>query len=131
MGKVSATVTTTQKVSIAPKVLKKLRQELNGYGAVQREAKTLTTAKGEHSAAVLALSLEGVDGDKYELEGYKVAVVKDAKNRKLNTSKLIKRMVKDGKYSIVAAQALIEDCTDETPKKPHVRITCPGESDEE
>lgn len=131
MGRVNATVTTTQEVTIAPKVQRKLLTELHGYNAVASEMKALKGSKEGHSASVLQLSLEGVDGDKYELEGFKVAVVKGAKNRRLNTSKLIKRMVKDGTYSMKAAQALIEDCTDETPKKDHVRITCPGESNDE
>jgi hypothetical protein len=127
---IKASVTTTTEVTIAPKVQRKLLTELNGYNAVATEMKALKGSKEGHSAEVLRLSSE-VDGDKYELEGFKVAVVKGAKNRKLNTSKMIKRMVADGKYSMKAAQALIEDCTDETPKKDHVRITCPGDSGED
>jgi hypothetical protein len=131
MPRATTTVTTTQEVTIAPKVQRKLLTELHGYNAIVSEWKALKEGKEGHSAKVLELSLEGVDGEKYELEGFKVAVVKGAKNRKLNTSKLIKRMVKDGTYSMKAAQALLEDCTDESPKKDHVRITCPGEKDDE
>ena len=126
-----ATVTTTQEVTIAPKIVKKLITELHGYGAIAAEMKGLDSAKKGHSSRVLELAIEGVAGDKFELEGYKVAVVKGAKNRKLSTDKLIKRLVKDGKYSVKAAQAVLNDCTDETPKKDHVRISVPGDSEEE
>jgi hypothetical protein len=125
-----ATVTTTQQATIAPKILKQLRSNLHGYGAIQKEMKGLDAAKKGHSDAVLQLSLEGVDGDKYEIEGYKVAVVKGARDRRLDKDALIKRLVGDGKYSMKAALALIDDCTSDKPKKDHVRITVPGEDDE-
>ena len=126
-----ATVTTTQEVTIAPKIVKKLLVELHGYGAITTELKALDSAKKDHSNKVLELAIEGVDGDKFSLEGYKVAVVRGAKNQRLSTEKLIKRLVKDGKYSVKAAMAIIEDCTDEKPKKDHVRITIPGEQEDE
>ena len=130
MGKVSATVTTTQEVSIAPRVQRQLLTEMHAYATHHREVKRLESEKKGHSKNVLDLSLANVDGDNFELEGFKVAVIKDAKTRKLDATKLIKRLVKDNKYSMKAAQALIEDCTTDTPKKPHVRITCPGDDDE-
>lgn len=131
MPKLTATVTTRQEVTIAPKVQRKLLTELHGYAAVSSEMKALKESKEGHSASVLALADEGVDGDKFEIEGYKVAVVKGAKQRTFNKEKLIKRLVKDGKYSVKAAQAVIEDCTDDAPKKDHVRITVPGEKADE
>lgn len=124
------TVTTTQQARISPKVERKLLTELRGYGSIATEMKALEGAKRGHSGAVLQLALEGVDGDRFELEGYKVAVVKGAKNRKLSTDKLIKRLVKDGKYSVKAAQAVLEDCTEDVPKKDHVRISVPGEGED-
>jgi hypothetical protein len=124
-------VTTTQEVTIAPKVAKRLLTELEGYALAGAEAKVYTTIKNDHSAAVLELALEGVDGDKFSIGEYKVAVVKGAKNKRLNQSKLIKRMVGDGKYSMKAAIALLEDCTDESPKKDHVRITVKGEKEDD
>ena len=124
------TISTTQQARISPKVERKLLTELRGYGSIATEIKALDAVKREHSDAVLYLSLEGVEGDKFEIEGYKVAVVKGAKNRKLSTDKLIKRLVKDGKYSVKAAQAVLEDCTEDVPKKDHVRITVPGEGED-
>lgn len=131
MPRLTTTVTTTTQVTIAPKVQKKLLTELHGYAVVSREMKALKASKEDHSATVLKLAEAGVDGDKFEIEGFKVAVVKNAKNRKLNIEKMIKRFLKDGTYSVKAAQALIEDCTDDTDKKDHVRITVPGEKDSE
>ena len=127
MSSATVTVTTTQQARISPKVERKLLTELRGYGSIATEMKALDAVKREHSDAVLQLSLEGVEGEKFEIEGYKVAVVKGAKNRKLSTDKLIKRLVKDGKYSVKAAQAVIEDATEDVPKKDHVRISLPNE----
>lgn len=127
MPKLTTTVTTRTEVTILPRVQRKLLTELRGYASIAGEMKALKADKENHSAAVLRLADEGVDGEKFELEGFKVAVVKGAKQRTLNREKLIKRMVKDGKYSVNAAQAVLEDCTDDSPKKNHVRITIPGE----
>lgn len=119
-------MTTTTEVTIAPKVARKLLTELQGYAALSAEIKMLTEAKTGHSAAVLKLADEGVNGDKFELGGFKVAVVKGARDRRLDKDALIKRLIKDGKYSMTAALALIDDCTTDKPKVDHVRITAPG-----
>lgn len=137
MPSVTATVTTKQQVTISPKVVRKLLVELNGYAALSKEIKLLRkgdkdagiSGLEDHSANVLRLATEGVDGDKFEIEGFKVAVVKGARDRRLDKDALIKRLVKDGKYSVRAAQALMDDCTRETEKKTHCRITVPGEKD--
>jgi hypothetical protein len=127
----ATTVTTTQQVTIKPALARKLLTELQGYAAIATEMKALKEGKEGHSAAVLRLSDEGVDGNKYELEGFKVAVVKGAKDRRLDKDKLIKRLVRDGNYSLGAAMALIEDCTTEKPKKDHVRISPPGADEDD
>lgn len=123
----TATVTTTQEVQIKPALQRKLLTELRGYGSIAAEMKALDAAKRSHSDAVLHLALEGVDGDKFNIEGYKVAVVKGAKDKRLDKERLLKRLVKDGKYSLKAAQAMIEDCTTLKSKRDHCRITLPGE----
>ncbi len=130
MSRATLTQTTTQTVKLAPRVERQLLTELNGYAAIAAEMKGLDSAKKGHSSKVLELALENIDADKFEVGGHKVAVVKGAKNRKLNVEKLLKRFLKDGSYSMKAGKALIEDCTDESPKKDHVRITVPGEADE-
>lgn len=122
-------VTSTQEVTISPKVTRQLLSELDAYSAISAEVRMLDEQKKSHSSRVLELALEGVDGDKFDIGDYKVAVVKNAKNKRLNQSKLIKRMVGDGKYSMKAAIAMLEDCTDETPKRDHVRISVKGEKE--
>ena len=126
------TVTTTQEVTIAPKIAKMLTTELQGYADVVQQMKIYDEAKTGHSAEVLRLALNHVDGDKFKVDGFGVAVVRGAMDRRLNKDKLLKRLVAEGKYSLKAAMALLQDCTDEKPKKDHVRITVPGdkESDE-
>lgn len=124
------TVRTEQEVSIAPKLQRQLKTELEGYEACSIEIKALDATKKDHGAEVLRLS-EQIDGDKFAVEGYKVAVKRNQKKRSLNRDKLVKRLVKDGKYTVKAALAVLEDCTDETPVKDHVRITIPGQRDEE
>lgn len=131
MPRLTATVTTKTEVTIAPKVQRKLLTELHGYASVASEMKALKESKEGHSAAVLKLANEGVDGDKFDLDGFKVAVQRGIPDRRLDKDKLIKRLVKDGTYSVKAATALIADCTTEKPKKNFVKITVPGEKDEE
>jgi hypothetical protein len=131
MPKLTATVTTKQVVTIAPKLQRRLLTELQGYAVIAGEIKVLKGAKEDHSAKVLALSLEGVDGDKFELDGFKVAVMKGVPDRRLDKDALIKRLVKDGTYSVKAAQALLNDCTTEKAKKDFVKITVPGEKDDD
>ena len=127
MPRATTTVTTTQEVTIAPKVQRKILTELQGYAALHSEVKALEGEKKGHSAAVLQLAIENVEGDKFAVEGFKIAVKRNQKKRSFNTDKLVKRLSKDGKYSVKAALALIEDCTDENDVKDHVRITVPGE----
>lgn len=130
MAAVTATTTTIQEVHIAPKVQRKLLTELQGYGAIATEMKVLKEAKEGHSAAVLLLS-EQVDADRYEVGGFKVAVVRGAPDRRLDKDRLLKRLVADGKYSLKAALALMSDCTTEKPKKDFVKITVAGEKEDE
>lgn len=127
----SVTTTQTQTVTIKPTVQRKLLTELHGYAAIHKEMKGLDAGKKTHSSAVLDLAVANVDAEKFELEGFKIAVVKGALDKRLNKEALVKRLVKDGKYSLKAALALMEDCTSEKPKKDHVRITVPGEDDEQ
>lgn len=125
--KTTTTVTTQTEVTIAPKVAKKLQTELHGYALVTSELKALEEAKRGHSDAVLQLAIDNVEGDKFALDGFKVAVVRGAKDSRLDKDALVKRLVGDGKYSLKAAQALLEDCTRVTSKRDHVRISVPEE----
>lgn len=127
--KATTTITTKQVVNILPKVQRQLMTELNGYATMAAEMKGLDSAKKAHSTSVLDIALAHIDAEKFELNGYKVAVVKGALDRRLDKDAVVKRLVKDGTYSLKAAMALMEDCTTEKPKKDHCRITCPGEDE--
>lgn len=130
MSKAKVTTTVETEVVIAPKVQRKLLTELQGYQACQTEQKALKAAADEHRANIFEIADAEVEADKFKLEGFGVAVVRGAKDRRLDKAKLLKRLVADGKYSLKAAQALLEDCTTEKPKKDHVRVTVPGEESE-
>lgn len=133
MTRAKVTTTTTEEVVISAKVQRKLLTELEGYAALNTEQKAMKAGMDEHRSNILEIANAEVEADKFEIEGYKVAVVKGAKDRRLDKKKVIARLVKDGKYSTKAAMALLEDCTTEKPKKDHVRVTVPGseEGDDE
>lgn len=127
MVKSKVTTTTVAEVTISPKVQRKLLTELEGYASLNAEQKAMKAGMDEHRSNIFTIADTEVEADKFEIEGYKVAVVKGAKDRRLDKTKLLWRLVKDGKYSLKAAQALLADCTTEKPKKDHVRVTVPGE----
>jgi len=124
------TVTTVQEITISPRLQKRLLTELHAYATLSSELKALDEAKKGHSSQVLLLADE-VGAEKFDVEGYKVAVVKGARDKRLDKDRLIKRLIADGKYSMKAAIMLLEDCTSEKPKKDHVRITLPHEQEGE
>lgn len=132
MSKAKITTTTTTTVKLTPKVERQILTELQGYQACHGEMKALKDGADEHRENILALADEhAADADGFEVEGFKVAVVRGAKDRRLDKQKLVKRLVKDRKYTAEAAMALLEDCTTEKPKKDHVRVTVPGEESED
>ena len=130
MTKLTTTHTVKTEVKISAKTQRKLLNELRSYGSLAEEQKALKSSMDEHRNTVLEVALAEVEAEKFEIEGYKVAVVKGAKDRRLDKIKLIKRLVKDGHYSTISAEAMIEDCTTEKPKKDYCKITVPGESEE-
>lgn len=127
MPKVTTTVTEKTEVRISPKVQRRLLTELQGYAALATEQKALKVGMDEHRNNVLTIADAEVDADKFELEGFKIAVCRGVPDRRLSKEQLIKRLVKDGHYSVKSAQALLDDCTTEKPKKDYCRISCPGD----
>lgn len=130
MAKSTVTTTVTEQITIAPKVQRKLLTELQGYASCQAEQKVLKVAADEHRANILTIADAEVEAEKFEIEGFKVAVVKGAMDRRLDKQALLKRLVKDGHYSLKSAQAMLDDCTTERTKKDHVRVTCPNDGEE-
>ncbi len=132
MSKLTQQVTTKQTVKtelkLKPSVQRKLLAELNSYASVAAEAKALKAVGDSHRDNVLAMHDE-IGEKKFEIGGFKVSLTTDAESRKLDKDKLIKRLVSDGKYSVKAATALLEDCTTSTPKKAYATIRVPGEKE--
>lgn len=131
MAKVTTTVTTQTIVKIQPKVQRKLLVELQSYGELAVENKAIKHAMDGHRAKVLAIGRAEVGEKKFEIEGYKVAMVTDAEDRKLDRVKIIKFLVSDGHYSTESAEDLLDRATTRKPKKAYVKITAPGERDED
>lgn len=133
MGKAKLTTTTTvtTELNITPKVKQLLMTELHGYQSFATEQKAFKEAMDKHRGKVLDLGVEHVGQPKFELEGFKVALVTDGEDARLDKVKLVKLLVQSGHYSVKSADALLEKATTRKPKKAHARITCPGEQGDE
>jgi hypothetical protein len=131
MPKVTTTVTTREEVRIAPKLQRKLLVELQSYGELAMERKGITKSMDGHRAKVLAIADAEVGEKKFEIEGYKVAVVNDAEDRRLDRIKLVKLLISDGHYSSTSAEDLLDRATTRKAKKAYVKITAPGDTDDE
>lgn len=134
MGRLAQQVTTKQTVKtelkLKPSVQRRLLNELRSYAGVAAEAKALKAAGDGHRATILGMQDE-IGEKKFEIDGFKVALTTDAEDRRLDKDKLVKRLIRDGHYSLKSAQALLEDCTTRKPKKPYATIRVPGEQDDE
>jgi hypothetical protein len=127
VSKAKVTTTVTEEVKLSPKLERQILTELQGYAACHAESKALKAGADEHRNNLFALADANVDADSFQVEGFKIAVVRNAIDRRLDKQKLVKRLVKDKKYTAEAAMALLADCTTDKPKKDHVRVTVPGE----
>lgn len=123
------TVETVQ-VKIKPTVRRKLLGELRAYGELSSQAKVLKHAMEGHRNNILEIGLETGE-KKFELDGYKVALVTDAEDRRLDKVKLMKALVASGHYSVSSAQALLDAATTSKLKKAYAKVTVPGENDDE
>lgn len=131
MPKVTTTVTTREEVRIAPKIQRKLLVELQSYGTLAAESKAIKGAMDGHRSKVLAIADAEVGEKKFEIEGYKVAVVSDAEDRRLDRIKLVKLLISDGHYSSTSAEDLLDRATTRKAKKAYAKITAPGGDDDE
>lgn len=76
---------------------------------------------------VFSLGLEHVAEDKFEVDGFKIALVTDAETKKLDQEKLKKLIMAKTSISLEEINKWFERCTKKTPTKPHAKITPPGE----
>lgn len=130
MTKITTTTTVKAEVKIKASVQRKLLTELRAYGELASQKKVIQHAMDGHRERVLVIGDAEVGEKKFEIEGYKVALVTDAMDCRLDKVKLVKALVASGHYSVEAAQALLEGATTSKPKKAYAKITSPGEKDE-
>jgi hypothetical protein len=133
MGRLTTTTTTktTTELKLNPKLERQIKTELHGYAAVHQEIKALSESKKEHSVNLLDMVTANLDPEhqNFELDGFKVATITNAKDKRLDKDKLKKLLVAEG-ISLKKVETIIAKATVEKPKKSHVRITIPGEVDD-
>ena len=123
---------TTEKVRIQPKIQRQLLTELHAYNALATEQKALKKGMDEHRTNILDIGTANLEPEQYkfEIEGYKVALVTEATDSRLDKVKLLKLLITDGHYTMRSAEKLLERSTVTKPKKSYARVTCPGEEGE-
>lgn len=125
-SKITTVQKVTTQVTIAPKVLTKLRTALAGYPELKRK---MDYAKVEMSMArnsVLAIGLEDLDGNNFEVDGFKIALVTDAETKKLDQDGLKKLLLSKTKLSLKELDDLFKRCTKITPTAAYAKISPPG-----
>ncbi len=115
-----ATTTVTQVVSIKPKTLQKLRNELKSYAALKTQ-RDLIDERMTAAKATIGELRESTGEDKLSVDGFSLALVQPVR-KVLNHAKLIE---------LGCAAAWIEEATESKPTKPYEKISCPGERDRE
>jgi len=128
--KASVTTTVTEEVTIKPSIAAKLRTDLGIYKSLKHQAKAIDRQLDVSRENVLQLGISADVGEKFELDGFKVALVLDSTKKALDKVKLLKLMVAAG-LSVKKATEVIEKATTETPVKAHARISVPGAEDAE
>lgn len=127
--KVTTKQTVVTSVTIAPKTLAKLRTELAGYPDLKRKHDYTKTEMAKTRNNVLQIGLEDLDGNNFEVDGFKIALVTDAESKKLDQDKLKKLLLAKTKLSIKDLDDLFERSTKKTPTAAYSKITPPGEKD--
>lgn len=115
-----ATTTVTKTVTIKPKTLQKLKEELKGYAALKAKLDDLKTKMDVAKERIGELR-ESTGEDKLTVDGFSLALVQPVR-KVLNHQKLIE---------LGCAVAWIEEATENKPTKPYEKVTCPGEKDRE
>lgn len=111
-----ATTTVTKEVTIKPKTLQKLREELKGYAKLKAEIDALTEKLAKKKETIGELR-ESTGEDKLTVDGFSLALVQPVR-KVLNHEKLI---------ALGCAVSWIEEATEHKPTKPYEKVTCPGE----
>lgn len=120
MPSITATVTATTEIKLNPKLKKRLLTELKGYAALKVQRDAIDHAMTKHREGIEGV-LDELGESSIAIEGYKSTLVAPVR-KKLDP----KRLVALGVSTDVIAKA-----TTETPGKPYVKVTVPGEKTEE
>lgn len=120
MPKLSVTATVTQQVKLTPKLKRELKTQCQEYAALHVTEKTAKAAKKVINGRVEEI-MEIAGETMLEVDGFKTTLVAPVK-RSLNIKKLIAKGV---------SIDTINDCYDETPGTAYVKISAPGQKDED
>ena len=116
----TATVSTTRQIKLAPSLRTKLLRELRAYAAVKEQIAALEHAKDKHKAVIGRLR-DDTGEQSIKLDGFTVTLVAPVRSV-LNKQKLI---------ALGCAAEWIEESTELKPGKAYDKITLPNEKDEE
>lgn len=115
MPKLSVTTTVKQQAKLTPTLKKELLTKMQAHAGWHAKEKEAKGHKKEIAGRVEEI-MEVAGQTALEVNGYKSAMIAPVQ-RKLNVKKLIARGV---------SAELIEECYDETPGTPYVKITAPN-----
>lgn len=127
MPKITTKQTVTTEVTLKPRVQAEILTHCKTYQTELARRKAADTMMDVQREAVLQLGLEHVEGNKFEVDGFKIALVTDAETSKLDKDRLKKLLMAKTKLSLADLDALFERSTKKTPTKPYSKITPPGE----
>lgn len=129
MPKVTAKQTVTTEVTIKPTVKAKILAWCRAYQGDAAWKKSSSARMDEAREAVLNIGLEHINESKFEVDGYKIALVTDAETSKLDQIKLMKLIMSKTDFSLEVIQDWFDRCTKRTPTKPYSKITCPDDKE--
>ncbi len=116
MPTLTATVTSTTELILAPKIKRKLLTELKAYAELKAQRDAIDAALDSHKATIEGLR-EGTDETSISLEGFKVTRISPTRSI-LDKKKLLAEGVTMGQ---------IQNATVTKATKPYTKVTLPNE----
>lgn len=116
----TVTATTTQEITLAPQVRRKLLNEFRLYAELKSQAKALELAMDKHKAAIAAIRNETGEMS-LALDGFKTTLVA-GERKKFDPKKFV---LLGGDLDVY------NGAVKKTPIAPFEKITTPGEKDDE
>lgn len=112
-----AEVTTTTEIKLDVKVHARLMTDLRAYAELRSQLNDIKEAMEALNGSI-ETRRDKIGEQSVTLEGFKVTRVSGQTYRKLNKKKFV---------AAGGSLAMLEDATENKPKKAHTKITCPGE----